>query len=295
VIFIISTLEPRALISTSVPHVQFTQYTRDEALTIMQRMNICELPKHALSSDKATAERQKALFWSQYCSIVYDALGAYTGSDLRLLKDVAHRIWPMFIKPIEDGGFRVEEFIRVYKESEYLFISEIAVTDSLVDTATDDALRLSRGQKPRSSELPVESKFILCAAYLASYNPPRYDVRFFSKAKEARAKRRDTGRRKKLKINPRSLAAPAFDLERMLAILRSIFHSGVGAEYQEEYASNIDIGVQIATLTTLKLIVRTSSSDPLDSRTRWKVNSTWSFIKQLADEIDLPIEEFLIE
>ena len=33
-------------------------------------------------------------------------------------------------------------------------------------------------------ELPYYTKFLLIASYLASYNPPRYDLRFFSKSSE---------------------------------------------------------------------------------------------------------------
>ncbi|VVT58366.1 uncharacterized protein SAPINGB_P006170 [Magnusiomyces paraingens] len=166
-----------------------------------------------------------------------------------------------------------------------------------------------------TNDLPLQSKYILCAAYLASYNPPRFDIRFFSRAKEARAKRRDTGRRKALKINPRLLAAPAFDLERMLAILHAVAPNGGEGEGEGEgtldesenegegpysdrrggFPSNIDLGVQIATLTTLRLLICLNPADPLDSKTRWKINANWVIIKRAADEIGLAIEHYLIE
>lgn len=42
-------------------------------------------------------------------------------------------------------------------------------------------------------ELPYYTKFLLIAAFLASYNPPRYDVRYFSRNAEERRKKRGGG------------------------------------------------------------------------------------------------------
>lgn len=289
VIFTISTLEPRALITTPIPHVQFSRYSREDSIRVMQSRPLHKLPQEYLGKvasehDAApeSIERAQQTFWNRYIALVIDALSSYTGTDIRLIKEAAKRIWPQFIRPLKEGQVQdaSANFVTLYKKSQHLFSSEAAVLKNLVDSMDQ-----STGA---SSELPVQSKYLLCAAYLASYNPPRYDIRFFSRAKEARAKRRDTQRRKKLKINPRSLAAPAFDLERMLAILHAIAP-------EDGFVSNIDVGVQIATLTTLKLIVRTSQFDPLDSRTRWKVNASWQFVKALAAEIGLQLEDYLIE
>lgn len=39
-------------------------------------------------------------------------------------------------------------------------------------------------------DLPYYSKFLLCAAYLASYNPARLDPTFFLKASDPKKRRR---------------------------------------------------------------------------------------------------------
>lgn len=290
VIFVINTLEPRSFITTAIPHVRFPRYNRDEVNSILTQHVLCHFPP---TIEHYTPAKER-IFWNRYVSVLYDSLGALASSDIRLLKEIAVKIWPAFIDPLIRGSLKIDEFVKVYKDREYLFSTEVAVTDSLVDVGDLRSETAWAGGVSTNYDLPIQSKYILCASYLASYNPPRYDIRFFSRAKEARAKRRDTGRRKKLKINPRSLAAPAFDLERMLAILQAIAPSA-GDLYADGFPSNIDVSVQIATLTTLKLITRTSSTDPLDSRTRWKVNANWTFIQQLAHDIDLPIEEYLIE
>lgn len=290
VVFAINTLEPKPLIMTCIPHIHFPRYSTEESIKVLSSRQLQYLPNSCLkdsdSDDQHVQKQQK--FWSQFCSMVVNALASYTGTDIRLLKDVALKIWPQFIRPVVDGDLDPTNFVQLYRKNQKLFVGEMAVTDSLIDlTSTKGPDSSLSSTTSHSSELPKQSKYILCAAYLASYDNPRYDTRFFSRAKEARSKRRDTNPRKKLKVNPRSLAAPAFDLERLLAILHSII--------PEEFLSNIDIGVQIATLTTLKLIVRTSNTDPLDSRTRWKVNASWGFVKQVADDVRLVIEDYLIE
>lgn len=284
VIFVINSLEPRPLITTSIPHIFFPGYTKDELISIMARKPLRRLsPEYLTMKDpKKSIEDYQNGFWRQYCSLVVDSLSDYTGADLRLVSQAALKLWPKFVKPITNGSLQSTDFVRLYRESSGLFSSEFAVIDSLVD---------SEEAPEFIYELPAHSKFILCAAYLASYNPPNYDIRFFSKMKEVRAKRRDTSRRKKLKIDPRSLEAPSFDLERMLAILHSISSDWKSGSI----VTNVDVGVQIATLTALKLILRTSSNDPLDSRTRWKINTNWSIIQQMANDINLPITDYLME
>lgn len=472
-VFVTSTLEPKQLMITHVPHIRFTPYTINETIQILEnwgnaerevflqerqawksentdegmygyngqdvleykkmvlkevmgphfginknltseniiddtplrKTHVCVLPQRIIMGDPTGAHQRR--FWSRYCAMIVNALNSYTGSDIRLLKEICLRIWPAFIYPIVTGKAEITEFQALWRECRYIFQTEIAVHDLLIfksldplanldnpDADIDPSLAagtnpnanggipLSPRKKPYNSkftnntqpplkendplqlfredtgysnrsglpvhasalksqvpirhvhrreilplkptlrdtnELPLQSKYIVIAAYLASYNPPRFDIRFFSRAKEARAKRRDTGRRKLLKINPRLLAAPAFDLERVLAILHAIAPSagggadssapafgsnqsglvnGKGNPYSEQnggFPSNIDIGVQIATLTALRLIVCLNPSDPLDSKTRWKINVSWPLIKKLASEINLDLENYLIE
>ncbi|KAF5100070.1 hypothetical protein D0Z00_001407 [Geotrichum galactomycetum] len=276
--------------------------------------SLCRLPDACLDQNLTKAELQTTKFWQQYCNVLINALSSYTGSDIRLIKETAKQLWQEFIDPVVKGKFEVEEFLSIYRENQELFTSERAVTDKLISTSfiksaqpakksSTDGTRLTTTAISKSqgsiNELPLQSKYIICAAYLASYNPPRFDIRFFSRAKEARAKRRDTGRRKMLKINPRLLAAPAFDLERMLAILHAIAPSTSTEMFTDEpdraFPANVDIGAQIATLTELKLITRTSSSDPLDSRTRWRINASWNLVEKISKEIGIDLYGFLME
>jgi origin recognition complex subunit 5 len=83
----------------------------------------------------------------------------------------------------------------------------------------------------------------LIASYLASYNPPRFDVRYFAKASEERKKKKGGGTRKgrvdKLggKMRQQLLGPKAFPVERMLAIFYSII--------EEPLEDTIDIQSQV--------------------------------------------------
>ncbi|KAG5354989.1 Origin recognition complex subunit 5 [Yarrowia sp. B02] len=301
-IFTISTLEPRALITSSIPHVRFTRYTKDEVVTILANEELCRLPDEILEratkdkpEEKDTLSRQ---FWASYCQVLVDALSPYASSDVRLYKQIARRIWPVYVDPVVTGTTDMRETAKLYVQSQHIFSTEFAVADSLVQPGVEEVLKRKRNNEQDltgSYDLPLHSKYILVAAYLASYNPERYDIRFFSKAKDGRKGRRDTGRRKRLTLNPRMLEAPPFELERMLAILHAISpEEQFGTAAGVQSMSNIDLPGQIATLTTLKLLVRTSA-DPLDSRTKWKVNAAWGLVERLARDIELPIENYLLD
>lgn len=304
-IFTISTLEPRALITSSIPHVRFTRYTKDEVIRILSNEELCrlseEILKKAAKKEDNSEEERDALsrqFWSSYCQVLVDALSPYASSDVRLYKQIARRIWPVYVDPVVTGSADMRETAKLYIQSQHIFSSEFAVADSLVQPGVEEALKRKRNNEQdltASYDLPLHSKYILVAAYLASYNPERYDIRFFSKAKDGRKGRRDTGRRKRLTLNPRMLEAPPFELERMLAILHAISpEEQFGTAAGVQSMSNIDLPGQIATLTTLKLLVRTSA-DPLDSRTKWKVNAGWGLIERLAKDIELPIHNYLLD
>lgn len=76
-------------------------------------------------------------------------------------------------------------------------------------------------------------------------------------------------------------------VERLLAIFPSIT--------PEKVPASIDIQHQIATLTSLRLVVKTTSSDPLDGSAKWKVNVGWEYIRGIARSVKFDIEDYMIE
>ncbi|CAN6606950.1 origin recognition complex subunit 5 [Trichomonascus vanleenenianus] len=285
VVFIISTLLPGAFKTLSIPSIYFPPYSKEESIRIMQEA--LSIPNASPLFLEKCAEAQQRQVWMRFTETLINALSPYLGTDLALVKDAAKRVWPKYIQPIIDGRAGPGDSVKLYRESQKYFVNEWAITDSLLGENTV-ANESSTYDRLSNYSLPTQTKYLIIAAYLASYTPAKYDIRLFSKAKDARVSKRGIEQRKALKVNPRFMAAPTFELERMLAILHAIVPS--------ELVSNIDIGVQISTLRTLRLVITASSSaDALDAKAKWKVNVSWTLVQQLARDIDFPIEDYLIE
>uniref|UniRef100_A0A663LRE6 Origin recognition complex subunit 5 n=1 Tax=Athene cunicularia TaxID=194338 RepID=A0A663LRE6_ATHCN len=120
-------------------------------------------------------------------------------------------------------------------------------------------------------ELPYYSKFLLIAAYLASYNPVRTDKRFFLKH---HGKIRKTNFMKKHEKTSNHLLGPKpFPLDRLLAILYSIVDNRV--------APTANIFSQITSLVTLQLLSMVGHNDQLDGP-RYKCTVSLDFIRAIA-------------
>lgn len=265
IVFVLSSPELASFQSSQTPQIWFPRYSTEEAVLVLcQDSLLC--PVSDLPVDSDTTSRDS--FRQQFLEALVGTLDPYAGTDIRMLRRAAHFLWPQFISGLTSLNFR-----RAFTSRKLLFSSEAALVPHLTQ---DETKGLS------------ETKYwLLCAAYLASYSPPRYDGRLFSRAKEARAKRRQTHPKKSQTVPPRSLAPPAFEIERFLAI----YHALVPDPHL--FVPSVDVQVQIASLVRQNCIVQ--RGDPLDSRTKWKINVSWSFIQSAARKIDFPIEEFLFD
>lgn len=257
-VFVYSTPESKQLISSPVPHVYFPAYTLEETISIVGSMS----PPTLLPFDGDSNS-----YWREFVRVAVLALNPYTGTDILLVKRTCQRLWPQFIENA------VPNFNKQYLTKQKLFQSEDFIKQ--LDSSKDDGLC-------------AVQKYLLIAAYLASYNDSRYDVRFFSRAKEAHAKRRDTKPRVLVQIPARSLAPPTFEFERWLAIFHALIPDPAS------FVPSIEVGMHISTLTAQNMVVL-SQEDPLDSRTKWRINTSWGFIESIAKDVNLYIEDYILE
>ena len=101
----------------------------------------------------------------------------------------------------------------------------------------------SPGSHFDSLELPYCSKFLLIAAYIASYNPPKTDKRFFLK-NAGKIRKRTVQRGPEVK---QKLIGPLnFSIDRLIAIFESI---------TESTDRSATLLCQLRTLVKLKLIL----------------------------------------
>lgn len=139
----------------------------------------------------------------------------------------------------------------------------------------------------QSFELPYYAKFLLIAAYLASYNPPKEDKRLFMK-NHGKQRKRLQQVRAKAKISEKlntQLGPKVFTLDRLLAIFYAILEEKIGL------TSNLL--AQIATLVELKLIAGSKEID-LDTA-KYKCIVGYDFISAVAQTVGFNVRKYLYD
>ncbi|XP_063629344.1 origin recognition complex subunit 5 [Cydia splendana] len=139
----------------------------------------------------------------------------------------------------------------------------------------------------QSFELPYYAKYLLIAAYLASYNPPKEDKRLFMKNHGKQRKRMQQVKAKAKiaeKLNTQ-LGPKVFTLDRLLAIFYAILEEKIGL------TSNLL--AQIATLVELKLIAGSKEID-LDTA-KYKCIVGYDFISAVAQTVGFNVRKYLYD
>lgn len=297
VAFIVRHPAPRFLSQAGVPHIQFASYTRNQSVHIVARSPLDIFPEAAagdLDYDDEVHQEDKAWLWPRFCAAVWDALGQNAARDLAGFRDACHKLWRPFVAPVVKGDFGTRDFSKLVVSQRRLFQEE----DQLLDSIVSDPEALSK-TKAKTHELPYYAKWLLVAAYLASFNPARLDALYFMKSTERKRRKkgggtaRSGGRPSKIRKIPRHLlAASAFTLDRHLAILLAIL--------PHDLRTTIDMYKQIATLSSLRLLVKAGGiggGDPLEPGGKWRVGPmvTWEHVQSLARSLDFNLLDYVAE
>ncbi|KAK8258185.1 origin recognition complex subunit 5 C-terminus-domain-containing protein, partial [Phyllosticta capitalensis] len=290
VILIISVPRAGFLHTACAPFVHFPSYTRDESIRIVARDPpdiFLEPPSPSKEYDDDLAAEDKDWLWVRYLGVVWDALAKSAARDVVSFEALARKLWDQFVTPIRDGTFGTRDLSRLLVHRRALFQGEGALVESVVVPSFH-----AENSMTVTHELPYYSKYLLCAAYLASFNPARQDTIYFTKASEKKRKKKGgataVGRVPKHRKIPRHLLTPsAFPLDRLLSIFQAILPHAV--------APTADIYTQIATLSSLRLLLRSGAAgaDPLDGSCKWRVNYGYEFVRELGRSVEFEMGEFL--
>ncbi|KAK9479948.1 origin recognition complex subunit 5 C-terminus-domain-containing protein [Lipomyces japonicus] len=216
--------------------------------------------------------------------------------------------------------------VKLYKLNQPILASEDMVRNSLLPltssaTITTTTTTTAAAAAATSNEYSNQgggsdgdvaevTKFLLCAAFLAAVVKPKHDIRMFSAIRESRKRTRFIRRgAKSSSLMPSSSSSSSvaaatngstgtgmFEYERMLAIFQCIT--------PQKIDSVVDVHSQFATLVTLRLIVRAMTAgrnvaggraDRLDPKARWKVNVPFDVIVQIARDIKLSLDAYVVE
>ncbi|EMG50190.1 hypothetical protein G210_4796 [Candida maltosa Xu316] len=173
IIAILSGDVPKEVITLSNPHVYLKVYDESQVIEILQSKKIC---KFGFETNDDHGD-----FYNQYVKVIVGSFYQYTGSDLSLLINVVERLWEPFTRPVKEGRLQATEFVKVYKENIDLLTSEDVVSNSGVIDFKTFQREQELNQDGHIQDLPLHSKFLLLASYLASYNSQRNDIHKYSK------------------------------------------------------------------------------------------------------------------
>uniref|UniRef100_A0A3P9B2C2 Origin recognition complex, subunit 5 n=1 Tax=Maylandia zebra TaxID=106582 RepID=A0A3P9B2C2_9CICH len=225
-------------------------------------------------------------FYSAYINIL---LGVFYSvcRDLRELRHLAALNFSKFCEPLAEGKVKETDTHKLWKHIEP-HLKKAMQTVYLREVSRSELFKEAGALRGLSAhthvELPYYSKFLLIAAYLASYNPARTDKRFFLKH---HGKIRKTNFLKKNEKTSNHLLGPKpFPLDRLLAIFYSVVDSRV--------ALTASIFSQISSLVTLQLLAQVSHDDQLDAP-KYKCAVSLDFICAISRTVNFDIVKYLYD
>ncbi|KAF9211878.1 Origin recognition complex subunit 5 [Podila verticillata] len=289
--------------------LNFPQYTKTETIAILER----DMPSG-----------EDPIMYMRFVDLVYDVFQRNC-KDLNEIRHLVSLLFPLYVKPVKDGKMQSTEVLKLHRHIQAYFveamdklylreISSMEWSDRTLQIASkseghhDSGLTRISGA-PGSErammtavdvqnifDLPYFTKFILIASFLASYNPPKLDMRYFAKvsnqggkmtkrAKNAAAKKHGHEQLGS-KFRQQLLGPKTFQIERMLAIFYSIL--------DEEVEENVNVHTQIASLVSLRLLQRITPMDKLDS-IKCKCNVSYETIKAIAKSTKFDIDKYLYD
>ncbi|MFT7799633.1 origin recognition complex subunit 5 [Arapaima gigas] len=231
--------------------------------------------------------------YSSYISIL---LGVFYSvcRDLRELRHLAALNFSKFCEPLEKGEAKegdthklwrnIEPHLKKAMQTVYLREVSSAQWEEQQQKEEEEVRELQGLSAYTHMELPYYSKFLLIAAYLASYNPARTDRRFFLKH---HGKIKKTNFLKKHEKTSNHLLGPKpFPLDRLLAIFYSVVDSRV--------APTASIFSQISTLVTLQLLTQVGHDDQLDAP-KYKCAVSLAFIRAISRTVGFDVIRYLYD
>ncbi|CAG5115040.1 unnamed protein product [Candidula unifasciata] len=262
--------------------LHFPDYSRQELMEIM-----CL---------DAPASCEKDLY-SLYINIVLSVFHMVC-RDLRELRHIARLNYQYFIEPIEKNEVKPSDTKKLWRNIEphlkkaltSVYLREVSSRQwELLQQAelADPDSDFSKAIVPSRSyvELPYYSKFLLIAAYIASYNPMKYDRRFFAKF-SAKVSKRAKHVKKSERTSNHLLGPKVFPIDRMMAIFYSIVEGKV--------VPSAYINVQISSLVSLHLLHQIGGEDKI-AAPKYKCLVTLDFIRSVARTVHFDVMRYLYD
>ena len=289
-VFIVTFPRQRFLHITGIPHVGFSQYGREEAIQILGCSPLPIFDRgggDSINDNAIISGEDLEWLWMRFLEAVWESLATVAAKTIVSCRDLAEQLWIPFTEPIREGTHGVRDFSRLMVAKRSLFQNEQHLVGKIVQSTP------AAESKHKTYDLPQQAKYILCAAFLASYNPAKMDPIFFMKSSEKKRKRRKGGTKsgrpsKHRRITRRVLGPQAFSLERLWAIVRAIHP-------RPEALSGADLQSQVAMLIGRRLLRCNKPIDKLQPTAKWLINVTEEAARTMGRDIGFDIDEYLAE
>ncbi|KAL5013759.1 hypothetical protein ScPMuIL_008029 [Solemya velum] len=258
----------------------FPDYTKDELIEIM-----------ALERPSEYSENFYRLYLNLVLSMFY-----LVCRDLKELQHLAILNFARYVQPIESGEASVTDTKKLWRNIEphlkkalqTVYLREISSNqwERMQQDSEIAHMTSSQGMSSRSHvELPFYSKYLLIAAYLASYNPAKFDRRFFAK-NSGKTSKKSKLTKKHERTSNHMLGPKAFPLDRLMAIFYSIVEGRV--------CLTANIFMQISSLVTLHLLASVSGNDQIDTP-KYKCLVSLEFVKSISRTVNFDVLRYLYD
>lgn len=254
--------------------IHFPQYTRDELAQIL----------YLYKPDNYYGEA----FYKNYLNLFLSVFFRFC-RDLNELRYMARINFSKYIEPIETGICNENDIGALWRNISNVLKTNLEVI--YLRVSSDDFVQRTQLSREIESttrlalsfELPYYAKFLLIAAYLASYNPAKEDKRLFVK-QSGKTKKRKTASKKAQVMNTHS-GPKNFPLDRMLAIFCAIVDENVDL--------NANLLAQIPTMCQLGLLANVGDSN-LDEP-KFKCCVSYDFVTVISKTVSFTIKNYLYD
>lgn len=256
--------------------IHFAQYTMDEVIEILQL---------------SKPEEYKDNFYKNYL-MLFLSFFYRNCRDLNELRHMARVNFAKYVEPIESetcdlrdsnvGKILFKNIASVFKTNLEVIYLRVSAEDFAKRGDPSQPIE-SKSKLAMSYDLPYYAKYFLIAAYLASYNPVKFDRRLFMK-QSTKTKKRAAINRKAVKMNAHT-GPKLFTMDRMLCIFCAIV--------DEKMEINANLLSQIPTLASLGLL--SISGDNNMDEIRMKCCVGREFIRVISKTVNFEIHHYLYD
>nr|CAI5858351.1 unnamed protein product [Callosobruchus analis] len=258
--------------------VYFPQYNKDELLEILT-LDFDYVKQ--LTATETTIDFDVDFYknyLSLFLSVFYRAC-----RDLCELRYMSRVNFSKYLQPVIKKQCSVSDSMVLWRNIAPILKNSLEVLYLRVDVTNDQM-----NSAAHSLELPYYAKYLLVAAYLASYNSVKDDKKLFvrnagKKSKSVREIRTNSKVSEQLNTQ---LGPKPFTFDRLLAIFYAILEEKVGF--------NNNLLVQVSSLVELRLLVLSTVGDgtSLDGQ-KYKCNVSFDFIHSISKTIGFNIRKYL--